>query len=94
MSTVEKTLQVRQFVEQARDTKEWDVQIVETTHIPFLPFPTWIVTSTYLGDSPHVTNRVVRDLVVEKEWQFHLFDVTDIVHLNDRLRDEHHPHQV
>ena len=85
MDTAEKTLKVRQFVEQSRDQTEWQVHIVETTHLPFLHLPTWIVTSVYLGDSPHVTHRVIRDLVVEKDWQFHVFDVTELVHLNDRL---------
>jgi hypothetical protein len=81
----EQTLKVRRFVEQARD-KDWQVQVVETTHIPFLPLPSWIVTTAYLGTSPHVKERIVRDLVVEKDWQLHMFDVTDIVNLNDRLR--------
>ncbi len=85
MNDAEKTLQVRQFVEKARD-EDWQVHIVETTHIPFLPYPTWLVTSTYHGNSPHVTTRLVRDLVVEKDWQLHSFDVTDMVHLNDRMR--------
>ncbi len=74
--------QVKEFVSKARDENEWQVQFAEETVIPFLQYPTWIVTTAYLGRSPHVKHRLVRDLVVEKDFQLHMFDVTELIHLN------------
>jgi len=85
MDTAEKTVQIREFVQQAHGD-DWRVEIVESARIPFLQLPSWIVTSTYLGNASYIKTRVIRDLVVEKDWQFYVFDVTEIINLNDRLR--------
>ena len=69
------SMKVRAFVTQEHGD-EWRVEIVETARIPFLQLPCWIVTSTHME-----SRRVVRDLVVEKDWQLHLFDITDVLNL-------------
>ena len=78
--SVEKIMQIRQFVQEEHG-EGWIVDIVENARIPFLHLPCWVVTSTHME-----SRRVVRDLVVEKDWQLHLFDITDVLNLNDRLR--------